>query len=82
MQTYTIGEVSEMLGITIDTIRYYDKEGLLPFVKRDKGGRRVFTHDNIQLMRMIMDLKHAGVPVKEIAHFVSWRLDGVSFLNK
>ena len=43
MQTYTIGEVSEMLGITIDTIRYYDKEGLLPFVKRDKGGRRVLS---------------------------------------
>lgn len=82
MQTYTIGEVSEMLGITIDTIRYYDKEGLLPFVKRDKGGRRVFTHDNIQLMRMIMDLKHVGVPVKEIAHFVSWRLDGDDSLGE
>lgn len=82
MQTYTIGEVSEMLGITIDTIRYYDKEGLLPFVKRDKSGRRVFTKDNVQLMQMILGLKNAGVPVKEIVHFVSWRLDGDTSLGE
>lgn len=76
MKTYGIGEVSKMMGLSVEAIRYYDHAGLLPFVKRDSGGRRRFTEDNIQLMRMILDLKRAGVPIKDIAYFVSWRLDG------
>ncbi|VDG22903.1 MerR family transcriptional regulator [Lactiplantibacillus mudanjiangensis] len=76
METYSIGEVAKMLNLSVEAIRYYDHEGLLPFVKRDSGGRRRFTTDNIQLMQMILDLKAAGVPIKDIAYFVSWRLDG------
>lgn len=76
MKTYSIGEVAQRLHLTVEAIRYYDHAGLLPFVKRDQGGRRRFTEDNIQLMQMILDLKRAGVPIKEIAYFVSWRLDG------
>ncbi|KIO94365.1 MerR family transcriptional regulator [Levilactobacillus brevis] len=82
MTTYSIGEVAEKMGLTVETIRYYDRAGLLPFVKRDSGGRRRFTPDNIQLMQMILDLKRAGVSVKEIAHFVSWRLDGDDSLDE
>lgn len=40
--TYTIGEMSKMLNVSSSTIRYYDKEGLLPFVERTEGGIRVF----------------------------------------
>jgi len=89
LKTYSIGEVAKQMGLTVETIRYYDQAGLLPFVKRDSGGRRQFTPDNIQLMQMILDLKQAGVPIKDIAYFVSWRLDGddslaerYSFLNQ
>lgn len=82
MTTYSIGEVAEKMGLTVETIRYYDRAGLLPFVKRDSVGRRRFTPDNIQLMQMILDLKRAGVSVKEIAHFVSWRLDGDDSLDE
>ncbi|MFC6180598.1 MerR family transcriptional regulator [Lactiplantibacillus daowaiensis] len=76
MHTYTIGQVADKLGLTVEAIRYYDRAGLLPFVKRDSGGRRQFTEDNMQLMQMILDLKRAGVPIKDIAYFVSWRMDG------
>lgn len=82
MATYSIGEVSKQMGLSVEAIRYYDREGLLPFVKRDSGGRRQFTEDNIQLMQMIMDLKKAGVPIKDIAYFVSWRLDGDDSLGE
>lgn len=75
-KTYSIGEVAEMMNLSVEAIRYYDREGLLPFIKRDSGGRRRFTEDNIQLMKMILDLKRAGVALKDIANFVSWRLDG------
>lgn len=39
---YTVGEMAKMLGIPASTIRYYDKEGLLPFVERSSGGIRMF----------------------------------------
>ena len=73
---YTIGQASAKLNISIDTIRYYDKQGLLPFVSRTKNGRRSFTENDLHLMRTIICLKNAGVPVAEIAEFVALRLDG------
>ncbi|MGA3270740.1 MerR family transcriptional regulator [Lactiplantibacillus pentosus] len=82
MKIYGIGAVAERMGLSVATIRYYDEMGLLPFVKRDQAGRRRFTDDNIQLLQMILDLKHAGVAIKDIAHFVSWRLDGDDSLHE
>ncbi len=82
MKTYGIGEVAQRMGLSVAAIRYYDEVGLLPFVKRDHGGRRRFTEDNVQLLQMILDLKRAGVPIKEIAYFVSWRLDGDESLHQ
>ncbi|KRM11183.1 MerR family transcriptional regulator [Paucilactobacillus suebicus] len=82
MNTYSIGEVARKMGLTVEAIRYYDHAGLLPFVKRDSGGRRRFTEDNMQLMQMILDLKRAGVSIKEIAYFVSWRMDGDDSLGQ
>ena len=39
---YTVGEMAKLLGIPSSTLRYYDKEGLLPFVERSSGGIRMF----------------------------------------
>ena len=39
---YTIGQVSELFQLPVSTLRYYDKEGLLPFVERSSGGIRMF----------------------------------------
>ena len=38
---YTIGEMAKMLGVPASTLRYYDKEGLLPFVARSSGGMSI-----------------------------------------
>ena len=74
--SYTIGEVAKQLGLSVETIRYYDKAGLMPFVKRDSAGRRQFTANDLHLMEMVMCLKNAGVPVAEIATFVDLRAQG------
>lgn len=79
---YSIGQVATKLGITIDTIRYYDKNGLLPFVSRKANGRRVFTDNDVHLMRTIICLKNAGVSVKDIATFVKLRLVGDETLDE
>ncbi len=77
---YSIGQAAQQLGISIDTIRYYDKAGLLPFVKRNAQGRRTFTDNDLHLMRTIICLKNAGVSVAEIAQFIQLRLIGDSTL--
>lgn len=79
---YSIGQVADQLGISIDTIRYYDKQGILPFVKRNKAGRRMFTANDVHLMRTIICLKNAGVSVTDIAKFIEMRLIGDSTLDK
>ena len=50
---YTIGEVSKMFNLQISTIRYYDKEGLLLNLKRDKYGIRLFDNNNIEALKLI-----------------------------
>lgn len=79
---YSIGQVADKLGLSIDTIRYYDKNGLLPFVQRHKNGRRYFTDDNVHLMRTIVCLKNAGVSVKDIQKFIKLRLKGDGTLDE
>lgn len=80
--SYSIGQVACTLGVSIDTLRYYDKSGLLPFVKRSANGRRQFTENDIHLMRTIICLKNAGVSVSDIAKFIQLRLMGDSTLKQ
>lgn len=79
---YSIGQVAEKLGISIDTIRYYDKHGVLPFIHRNASGRREFSDNDVHLMRTIICLKNAGVSVNDIAKFVQLRLKGDQTLDE
>lgn len=65
-----------MYGISQDTLRYYDKAGLLPFVKKNNAGRREFTEDDLGYIEVIDCLKRSGIPVKEIAKFMDWCVEG------
>lgn len=67
---YTVGEMAKKLKVNASTLRYYDKEGLLPFVKRSEGGVRMFTDDNLPWLEMIQCLKKIGMPIKEIKHYL------------
>ena len=54
---YTVGEMAKRLGVPASTLRYYDKEGLLPFVGRSSGGIRVFEEKDFEWLRIIECLK-------------------------
>ena len=58
---YTIGEVSQILNISISTLRYYDKEGLLINLNKDKSGKRIFNDQNISALKLIECLKKSGL---------------------
>lgn len=65
---YTIGQVSEMFGLPISTLRYYDKEGLLPNLKRQSGIRQ-FGESDLESLRVIECLKASGLEIAEIKHY-------------
>ena len=50
---YTIGELSKIMNVSIHTLRYYDNEGLLPFVQRKPNGQRIFTHRICNLLLQV-----------------------------
>lgn len=73
---YTIGEMAQKLNVAPSTLRYYDKEGLLPFVERSSGGIRMFKDEDMEWLRMLGCLKKAGMPLKEIKSFMDWSRQG------
>lgn len=82
MNTYSISEVANELNLTVYTLRYYDKEGLIPFVERTPSGIRVFKESDIDALKVIECLKATGMPIKEIKHFIDWCSDGDSTLQQ
>lgn len=72
---YTIGQVSEMFDIPISTLRFYDKEGLFPDIKRESGIRKFSEHE-IELLRLIECLKKSGLEIKTIKQFMIWCSQG------
>mgnify|MGYP001780049284 FL=1 len=79
---YTKKNAARMLGVPTSTIRYYDKEGLLPFVERLASGYRIFTEKDIATLRIIDCLKKTGMSIKEIRQFSSWLEQGDSSLQQ
>lgn len=67
---YTVGETVKMLGIAPSALRYYDREGLLPFVERSSGGTRMFQQKDLEWLSLIHCLKKAGMSLKDIKTFI------------
>ncbi len=73
---YTIKQVSEKTGLSIYALRYYDKEGLLPLVKRSPSGIRKFTDNDIDWIGLICCLKNSGMSIDNIKEFMNLCLQG------
>ncbi len=73
---YTIGEVAKKTGVPASTLRYYDKEGLLPFVERSGGGIRVFGESDIEWLRILECLKKSGLSLSEIKDYIRMMNEG------
>jgi DNA-binding transcriptional MerR regulator len=82
LKTYSISEVAKELNLTVYTLRYYDNEGLMPFVERTPSGTRLFKESDIGALKVIECLKATGMPIKEIKNFIDWCSDGDSTLQQ
>lgn len=73
---YTIGEMAKRLNVAASTLRYYDKEGLLPFVERSDSGIRMFKDEDMEWLTIIECLKQTGMPIRDIKTFIDWCMAG------
>ncbi len=70
MTNITIDEVAERMGVTKHTLRYYEREGLLPPIAKAANGHRRYTEDDLVWVRTLKLLRGTGMPIREMKDFV------------
>ncbi|MBQ7154353.1 MAG: MerR family transcriptional regulator [Synergistaceae bacterium] len=73
---YSIKEMSELTGLPASTLRYYDKQGLLPNLRRDSNNVRIFSDEDYKTLRLIDCLKRSGLSIKDIRSFIDLARQG------
>ncbi len=68
--TYTIKEFSEKVNLPSPTLRYYEKEGLLPASKRLNNSHRVYSDSDIPWITLIRCLRSTGMSIRDLKHYV------------
>jgi len=74
----TIKEVADLTGITAPTLRYYEKEGLLPHVKRNETGKRLYDDEDLSWISFVTALRATGMPIAQIQKYVYLYKEGDS----
>ncbi|KKJ76178.1 hypothetical protein WH95_14460 [Kiloniella litopenaei] len=77
-----IGELSAQSGLSIDTLRYYEKIGLIPDTNRDHGGRRVYQPSITDWISFLKKLRATGMGVKDMARYAALREVGPQTANQ
>ena len=67
----TIAEVSKEFGLTADTLRYYERIGLLPAVNRNSSGNRDYTQEDCRWVQFIKCMRSAGLSIETLIEYVS-----------
>ena len=79
---YSIHEVCVRTGLTAHTLRYYEKEKLLPSVSRSAGGFRQYSEEDLDTLGVICCLKNTGMSLKDISRFMALAREGDQTLRE
>ncbi|GAA2477304.1 MerR family transcriptional regulator [Winogradskya humida] len=72
---YTPGEIAEKTGFSLDTLRYYERIGLLENVSRTAGGQRIFTDNDIAWLSILRCLRDTGMPIAQMRRYAELSRD-------
>jgi MerR family copper efflux transcriptional regulator len=75
MQTMTIGRLAKEAGVKVDTIRYYERHGLLPRAARRESGYREYSRDDVARLSFVRRAKELGFSLGDIAELLSLSVD-------
>ena len=79
---YSAKEAAKITGLSTATLRYYEKESLLPPVKRNDQKYRQYTDEDIEWIRMIQCMRMANIPIQSIKEYVSLLIQGGKTLEQ
>ena len=79
---YTIQQVAQITGLPASTLRFYEAEGLLPPVERNKANRRIYGDASMEWLSIVTCLKNTGMPIQEIRRFVGLCRQGDATLTE
>lgn len=75
MATYTPAEAAAISGFSLDTLRYYEREGILPPVARTAGGHRSFSEADLGTLGFLKCLRDTGMPIEKLRRYGALCLD-------
>jgi MerR family copper efflux transcriptional regulator len=75
MAALTIGELARRAGVGVETVRFYERQGLVPSPPRSGSGYRQYPEDTVSRLRFIQRAKELGFSLREIEELISLRLD-------
>jgi len=78
MKKYTIGQMAQLADINIQTIRFYERKGILPKPDRKPSGYRLFSEDDVKRLNFILLSKSHGFSLQEIKELLDLRIDSKS----
>lgn len=79
---YSIKEVSELTGISVFTLRFYDNKGLFPFLHRDEKNRRIFSNADLEWIRLVECLREGDMSIENIQNYLQLCKIGDSVLEE
>ncbi|MFQ8706735.1 MAG: MerR family transcriptional regulator [Thomasclavelia sp.] len=79
---YTIKEVTKKYNLNASTLRYYEKEGLLPKIKKNKSNQRVYNDNDLQWLDIIMCMRKTGMTITYIKSYIELCKIGDSTIQK
>jgi DNA-binding transcriptional MerR regulator len=78
MTWFSPGDAAARTGLSLDTLRYYEREGLLGPVQRDAGGRRRYSEGDLAWLDVVMCLRRSGMGIAGLRRFVGVLRDGAA----
>src|SRR5262245_10768996 len=69
MERYSPGQAADKTGFSLDTLRYYERIGLLDAVARTPGGQRIFTEDDLSWLGLLRCLRDTGMPIARMQRY-------------
>jgi DNA-binding transcriptional MerR regulator len=78
----TIQQVAQQTGLSIDTLRYYERIGLLERVERDQNGHRRYTRHDLAWIDLLIRLRDTGMPRAQMVRFAQLRRQGLATVTE
>lgn len=79
---YTIGQIAKKTNLSIHTLRYYEKEGIVPFVKRNDNGLRAYEDEHIEWIKFLCCLRETGMSIAQLKEFADLSLEGYGTIDQ